>query len=104
LAASRRTGASYVELHTGSFANAFHGAGGEGEALRLEEAAQEAQALGLIVNLGHGINYTNIERVRMIPGIHEMNIGHSILSRALLTGIREAVREMKARMNGEWLA
>jgi len=104
LEAAHRTKATYVELHTGSFANAYYSADGEAEARRLETAAREAQQLGLVVNMGHGINYTNIERVRTIPGIHEMNIGHSILSRALLTGIREAVREMKARMNGEWTA
>lgn len=97
--ASRRTGARFIELHTGSYANACYGAGGERELERLEEAAVVAHELGLIVNIGHGINYTNIERVRHIPGIYEMNIGHSIVSRALFTGIAEAVREMKARMN-----
>ena len=99
LEASRETGAAYVELHTGSFANAYYGPEGEGEAVRLEAAASLAQQLGLIVNAGHGINYTNIQRVRVIPGIYEMNIGHSIISRALFTGINEAVREMKKRMN-----
>jgi pyridoxine 5-phosphate synthase len=99
LEASRETGATFVELHTGSFANAYYGPDGEAEAIRLEAAASLGQQLGLVVNAGHGINYTNIERVRGIPGIYEMNIGHSILSRALFTGIREAVREMKSRMN-----
>jgi pyridoxine 5-phosphate synthase len=101
LEASRETGAAFVELHTGAFANAFYTAEGEAEALRLEAAAVLGQQLGLVVNAGHGINYTNINRVRTIPGIYEMNIGHSIISRALFTGIQEAVREMKARMNGE---
>ena len=99
LDAARITGAAYVELHTGAFANAYYGPEGEAEALRLEAAATHGQQLGLIINAGHGINYTNIERVRIIPGIHEMNIGHSIMARSLFTGIREAVREMKARMN-----
>jgi pyridoxine 5-phosphate synthase len=99
--AARRCGATYVELHTGAFANAYYGPDGETEAKRLEAAAELGQRLGLIINLGHGINYTNIERVRGIPGIYEMNIGHSIVSRALFTGIGEAVREMKARMNEE---
>jgi pyridoxine 5-phosphate synthase len=99
--ASRRTGAAYVELHTGAFANAWHGPDGEAEARRLEDAATRAGQLGLTVNMGHGINYTNIERVRIIPDVYEMNIGHSILSRALFTGIREAVREMQERMNRE---
>lgn len=99
--AASRTGATYVELHTGAFANAYYGQSGEAEAKRLEEAADLAKGSGLIVNLGHGINYTNIERIRIIPDIYEMNIGHSIISRALFCGIRDAVREMKARMNGE---
>jgi pyridoxine 5-phosphate synthase len=99
--AAREIGAAYIELHTGSFANAYYTNEGEGEALRLEAATQLGQQLGLTVNMGHGINYTNIERVRIMPGIHEMNIGHSILSRALFTGIGEAVREMKVRMNEE---
>lgn len=99
--ASRQTGATYIELHTGSFANAYYGPDGEAEAVRLEAATQLGQQMGLIVNMGHGINYTNIERVRIIPGVHEMNIGHSILSRALFSGIGEAVREMKSRMNKE---
>jgi pyridoxine 5-phosphate synthase len=97
--AASRIGATYIELHTGAFANAYYGPEGEAEAKRLEAAAKLGQRLGLVVNMGHGINYTNIERVRGIPGIYEMNIGHSIVSRALFTGIREAVREMKARMN-----
>lgn len=99
LEAARETGAAYVELHTGAFANAYYGPEGEAEALRLESAATMASQLGLVVNAGHGINYTNIERVRVIPGIYEMNIGHSIMARALFGGIREAVQEMKKRMN-----
>lgn len=97
--ASARTGTRYVELHTGAFANAYSSARGEVEAGRIETAASIAEGLGLIVNLGHGINYTNISRMRRVPNVHEMNIGHSILSRALFCGIREAVREMRQRMN-----
>ena len=51
------------------------------------------------MNAGHGINYVNIDEIRGLPHLHELNIGHTILSRALFTGIEEAVREMKARMN-----
>jgi pyridoxine 5-phosphate synthase len=54
---------------------------------------------GLVVNAGHGINYVNIAEIRTLPHLHELNIGHSIVSRALFTGIEEAVREMKMRMN-----
>jgi pyridoxine 5-phosphate synthase len=99
--AAKRTGADYIELHSGSFANAYYSEEGEAEAKRLEAGVATGQRLGLIVNMGHGINYTNIERVRGIPGIHEMNIGHSIISRALFSGIHEAVREMKRLMNEE---
>lgn len=97
--AASRTGAAFVELHTGAFANAYYGPEGETEARRIEAGAKIAQELGLVVNLGHGINYTNIARMRGIEGIYEMNIGHSILSRALICGIENAVREMKHLMN-----
>jgi pyridoxine 5-phosphate synthase len=52
-----------------------------------------------VVNAGHGINYVNVAEIRTLPEVHELNIGHSIIARALSTGIDEAVREMKARMN-----
>ena len=58
-----------------------------------------AHELGLTVNAGHGINYVNIAEVRTLPHLHELNIGHSIISRALFTGIEEAIRELKTRMN-----
>lgn len=92
-------GAPCIELHTGAFANNFYDeTARELEAARLCEAAEYAHAAGLTVNAGHGINYTNIARIVKVPHLHELNIGHSILSRALLTGIAEAVREMKSRM------
>lgn len=99
--ASAKTGATFIELHTGSYANSYYEASLEEELARLRNAAGLGQELGLKVNLGHGINYVNIDRIREVPGIYEMNIGHSILSRSLLTGIAEAVREMKLRMNEE---
>ena len=52
-----------------------------------------------MVNAGHGINYVNVAEIRLLPHLHELNIGHSIVSRALFTGVDEAVREMRARMN-----
>jgi len=97
--ASADVGAPVVELHTGAYANAYWGPAGAREFERLGEGAERARGLGMKVNAGHGINYVNIERVRTLPRLHELNIGHSILSRALFTGIEEAVREMKARMN-----
>ena len=92
-------GAPVVELHTGAYANAYATPSRESEFGRLRIGAELAHGLGLKVNAGHGINYVNIAEVRTLPHLHELNIGHSILSRALFTGIEEAVREMKARMN-----
>jgi pyridoxine 5-phosphate synthase len=91
--------APWVELHTGAYANAYHGSARAAEFQRLCTGAEQAHAAGLVVNAGHGINYTNITEVRTIPHLHELNIGHSIMSRALFSGIGEAVRTMKRRMN-----
>ena len=91
--------APFVELHTGAYANAYYAPARAAEFKRLRVGAVRAHELGLTVNAGHGINYVNIAEVRTLPHLHELNIGHSIISRALFTGIDEAVREMKARMN-----
>ena len=91
--------APWVELHTGTYSNAWHGPARAAEFQRLCNAAKQAHAAGLIVNAGHGINYVNIAEVRTIPHLHELNIGHSIISRALFNGIAEAVGEMKRLMN-----
>jgi pyridoxine 5-phosphate synthase len=96
---SAELGAPVVELHTGAYSNAYHGPCRAAEFQRLRLGAARAHLLGLKVNAGHGINYVNISEVRTLPHLNELNIGHSILSRALFTGIEEAVREMKARMN-----
>ncbi|MES1194846.1 MAG: pyridoxine 5'-phosphate synthase, partial [Opitutus sp.] len=84
---------------TGAYANAYHNANRASELARLVAGAKQAHAGGLVVNAGHGINYVNITEVRTIPHLHELNIGHSIISRALFTGIEEAVRTMKQLMN-----
>lgn len=98
--AAAAAGAPYIELHTGAYANAyFDDARRAAELARLVEGAELAHRLGLKVNLGHGINYTNVAEMRTVPHVHEMNIGHTIVSRALMTGIEEAVREMKRRIN-----
>jgi len=94
-----KLGATVVELHTGAYANAYFGPKRSKEFQRLRLGCVRAHELGLTVNAGHGINYVNIAEVRTLPHLHELNIGHSIISRALFTGIAEAVREMKARMN-----
>jgi pyridoxine 5-phosphate synthase len=91
--------APWIELHTGAYANAYFTPRRAAELKRLTVGATLAHAAGLVVNAGHGINYVNITEVRTIPRLHELNIGHSIISRALFTGIEEAVREMKTRMN-----
>jgi pyridoxine 5-phosphate synthase len=96
---SAKLGSPVVELHTGAYANAYGSARRSIEFQRLRFGAILAHQLGMKVNAGHGINYVNIFEVRTIPHLNELNIGHSILSRALFTGIDEAVREMKARMN-----
>ncbi len=91
--------APWIELHTGAYANACYTPRRAPERERLRAGAVLGHSLGLTVNAGHGINYVNIAEIRDIPHLHELNIGHSIISRALFTGIEEAVREMKARMN-----
>lgn len=96
---SAKLGAPWVELHTGAYANAYATSRRAAEFQRLRIGAARAHNLGLVVNAGHGINYVNIAEVRTLPHLHELNIGHSIVSRALFTGVEEAVREMKSRMN-----
>jgi pyridoxine 5-phosphate synthase len=86
----------WIELHTGAYANAYHHTGRAQELETLRVGAVLAHQLGLTVNAGHGINYTNIAEVVTLPHLHELNIGHSIVSRALFVGIATAVKEMKA--------
>lgn len=93
--AAAKTGAQYIELHTGQYSNAFGGPYEEQEFLNLNEASRLAHALGLKVNAGHGLNYENVRRMHQIIDLNELNIGHSIISRAVFTGLSEAVREMK---------
>ena len=85
-------GAQYIELHTGSYANA--GTNTDAELKRLVAAAKLAHKLGLRVNAGHGLNYRNITGTFAIPNLDTLNIGHSIISRAVFVGLRQAVREM----------
>lgn len=89
--------APWVELHTGAYANAYHSNNqGAAELAILQRGAELAHSLNLVVNAGHGINYTNIAEILKIPYLNELNIGHSIVSRALFVGIEKAVHEMKA--------
>lgn len=93
--------ASMVELHTGAFANHYYTNKMPHHMKVLCAGAELAHKLGLIVNAGHGINYVNIAQIREIPWLHELNIRHSIISRALLSGIVEAVKTMKSRIKGD---
>ena len=76
-----------VELHTGAYANAYYSPRRAAEYQRLRMARCVPTTLGSMVNAGHGINYVNIAEVRTLPHLHELNIGHSIVSRALFTGV-----------------
>ncbi len=94
--AAKAAGAAVVELHTGAYANAWGDAAETRRQLeRLARAAEFAKSLGLTVNSGHGINYSNIAALLQTAGFNELNIGHSIVCRALLVGIGRAVEEMK---------
>ncbi len=95
--ASHRLGAEIVELHTGAFANAT-GEAQRTELVRIHQASVFAHGLGVQVNAGHGINYTNIALIRTVPHLAELNIGHSIVARAVFSGLDAAVREMLAAM------
>jgi pyridoxine 5-phosphate synthase len=95
LEASAATGARWVELHTGSYAEADWTHQPQ-ELARLTEVSFIARSLGLRVNAGHGLTYQNVEPVAAIEGMEELNIGHTIVARALAVGLEEAVRQMKA--------
>jgi pyridoxine 5-phosphate synthase len=95
--AAKRAGAPVIELHTGAFA-AAEGAAQAREFERLRIAAKLAASLGLTVNAGHGLNYHNVEPIAAIAEIVELNIGHSIVARAVFDGLPKAVRDMKDLM------
>lgn len=93
--AAYKTGAQFIELHTGTYSNVF-GTDLEQKAFNdLKNAAEYAQSLGLKVNAGHGLNYINVSRMHEIDGLYELNIGHSIIARAVFVGLAQAVSEMK---------
>jgi pyridoxine 5-phosphate synthase len=96
--AAGELGVEMVELHTGKLANAFSEKIEKQELENLQAAARAASELKLQVNAGHGINYTNIFLIHNIPHLSELNIGHSIISRAVFVGLEAAVREMIAAM------
>src|SRR5262249_60533623 len=93
---AHKSSAESVELRTGRYANATRSKEADTEVEAISQAAKLAYKLGIGVNAGHGLNYRNIKRLTPIPEIVEYNIGHSIIARAVLVGLDQAVREMKA--------
>ena len=92
--ASAKSGADAVEIHTGPYAD-HKGAVQREELSRIVVAGERCREQGLILNSGHGLNYQNVGEIVCIPGMHEVNIGHSIIARAIFVGLEQAVREMK---------
>ena len=96
ISAVSKTGAPFIELHTGTYSN-LYGTEDEEKAFQdLKGAAIFAQNFGLKVNAGHGLNYQNVKRMHEIPNLCELNIGHSIIARAIFVGLEQAIKEMKA--------
>ncbi len=93
--AAREAGADYVELHTGAFADAGDASSRQQELERLFNGIQMGREMGLCINLGHGLDYTNVQAFSSTPGIREYSIGHSIVARAALVGMEKAVRQMR---------
>jgi pyridoxine 5-phosphate synthase len=98
LEAALAAGAPVVELHTGAYADATDERQAI-ELMRIAEAARFGSRIGLAVHAGHGLNYHNVQPVAAIPEIVELNIGHSIVARAVMSGFGPAVREMKSLMD-----
>lgn len=99
--AAASTRAKFIELHTGRYADAKDEASREKELTMLARGCEQALAAGLRVNAGHGLTYWNVYPVACLKGMEELNIGHSIISRAVLVGLERAVKEMKQAMRGE---
>ena len=99
IAAAARTGSQFVELHTGTFAEHFDDEKKRAiELQRLVAGAEQAHSLGLKVNAGHGLNYVNLPALFRVPHLVELNIGHSLVSRAVFVGMETAVKDMLAVM------
>lgn len=89
-------GAPYIEIHTGAYADTLDDTLRQQEWARIRDAAVYAASKGLNVNAGHGLTYHNVQAIAALPEIHELNIGHAIIGRAVMSGLAEAVAEMKA--------
>ena len=92
---SKEIGFNFIELHTGKYAE-LTGHEQYKELQRIIESTNEANNLGLVVNAGHGLNYNNVKKIASINNMNELNIGHSIVARALAVGLEKSVREMKS--------
>ena len=92
---SKETGFKFIELHTGKYAE-LSGNDQYEELQRIKESTHLANDLGLVVNAGHGLNYNNVKKIASINKMNELNIGHSIVARALAIGLEKSVREMKS--------
>lgn len=99
--ASVKVAAQFIELHTGQYAEADSEISREQELVVLAKGCEQAITAGLRVNAGHGLTYWNVYPIACIPGMEELNIGHTIISRAALVGLERAVREMKQALRGE---
>ncbi len=98
--AAAEAGAPVIEIHTGHYADAQNIARIETEFTRITQAVQRGVELGIQVNAGHGLHYDNVGEIAGLPHIRELNIGHSIVARAIFVGLQQAVSEMKALMHG----
>jgi pyridoxine 5-phosphate synthase len=103
--AAARIGARVCEVHTGPYAHAFHTAGRDAESPavvaeidKVRRAGAAIRALGMRFNAGHALNYYNVQPIARLPGVRELHVGHAIVSRAVFTGLRDAVRDMKRLM------
>jgi pyridoxine 5-phosphate synthase len=101
--AAARIGARVCEIHTGPYAHAFHAKGRDAESpavvaelVRIRTAGDAIRGLGMRFNAGHALNYFNVQPVAALPGVRELHIGHAIVARAMFSGLREAVAQMKA--------
>ncbi|HAC63045.1 MAG TPA: pyridoxine 5'-phosphate synthase [Cyanothece sp. UBA12306] len=99
--ASANTHAQFIELHTGKYADAPNPIVTHQELEYLKRGCEQAHGLGLRINAGHGLTYQNVYPVACLPKMEELNIGHTIISRAVLVGMERAVREMKLAMRGQ---
>ena len=96
--AAKQTGAPYIEIHTGAYADAETEDEQLAELARIREGVQYAAAQGIIVNAGHGLHYHNVKPIAQMPEIYELNIGHAIIARAAIDGLEKAIRDMKRLM------